>query len=81
MDTTDEKNEQVTPTVDEIKTRMIAVKERLPKNIKALFLHYHEDYNTYKKKSKIENAIYMRIADLDITEKLEAIADHLDKKI
>ena len=64
---------------DELKRRVIEVKKRLPKYVTGSFVIVFPEYNTYKGKSKLTNVLQLRVADLEITEKLEILAEKLNK--
>ena len=69
--------EQYEQHPDELKKRVINAKKQLPSSIVPLFIHMFPDFDTYKKKSRISNVLQLRIHDLEITEKLEQIVEHL----
>ena len=62
---------------DDLKARVIAVKKELPAAVVPAFIHKFPEYDTYKKKSRVSNVLQLRIADADITEKLEQLAASL----
>lgn len=74
-----EKEMETPNETDALKQRIINVKKELPGSVVPLFIKIHPDFDTYKKKSRITNVLQLRIADLDITEKLERMAEQIKK--
>lgn len=72
--------EQYEQHPDELKLRVINAKKQLPNGIVPLFVHVFPEFDTYKKRSRITNVLQLRIADLEITEKLEQLVDQLKMK-
>lgn len=66
------------PTSDDLKQRVINVKKRLPPQIVPLFVNVFPSFDTYKKRSRISNVLQLRIADEQITAKLEHLAEKLE---
>lgn len=72
------KNEQMEKQhPDALKQRVINAKKELPHGIVPLFTHVFPEFDTYKKRSRVQNVIQLRIADQDITEKLEQLVERL----
>ena len=71
-------NVKSTPTSDDLKQRVINVKKRLPPQIVPLFVTVFPSFDTYKKRSRISNVLQLRIADEQITAKLETLAEKLE---
>lgn len=65
---------------DELKKRVIYAKKHLPNGIVPLFVHVFPEFDTYKKRSRVTNVLQLRIADSEITEKLEILVDRLNNK-
>lgn len=56
-------------------TRVIKAKESLPgSGLSTLFLKKFPEFDTYKKRSRLNNVLQFRVTDEDITLKLEALA-------
>ena len=72
--------EQYEQHPDELKKRVMDAKKHLPNGIVPLFIHVFPEFDTYKKRSRLTNVLQLRIADLEITEKLEQLVDTLNTK-
>jgi len=69
------------PVCDALKERVKKAKEKLPASgITSLLVFYHPELDTVKKKSLISNIIQMKQTDEDITSKLEALVEQLEKE-
>jgi len=73
------KEKEKTPLSGDLKTRVLAVKAKLPKSgITSLLIFKHPELNTVKKRSLINNVLQLRQTDEDITLKLETLALKLE---
>jgi len=61
-------------TTDELKRRVIEVKKKLPTGIVPIFISKYPKFDNDKGRKKITNVIQLRIADVEITSKLESLA-------
>lgn len=70
------------PTTNELKTRVIAVKELLPKSgITSFLINIYPEYNNVKGRSLLSNVLQLRQADLQVTERLEKLAKTLNTNV
>lgn len=68
------------PLCNELKFRVLAVKEKLPKSgVTSLLIYKFPELDTVKKRSLISNVLQLRQTDEDITAKLEALAETINK--
>lgn len=65
---------------NDLKSRVIEAKRNLPNVIIPTFLHVFPELNTYKGRSRLTNVLQLRIADEDITQKLERLIEILKNK-
>lgn len=78
---TRKEKEQKPPREDLLK-RIIAAKEKLPKSgITSFFLQLNPEYDTVKNRSRLTNALQMKITDEDITIKIEALVKLMNTEI
>lgn len=66
------KNTAVTPT--ELKSRVLSIRPRLPKNVRSLVFKDHPEYDTATGSTKLNNVLSGAGSDLALTEILEALA-------
>jgi|GEM_PF-5504907 len=69
------KKKTVTPT--ELKTRVFAVRPRLPQNVRALVVERHPEYDTRSGAIKLNNVLSGASSDERLTEILESLAESL----
>ncbi len=66
------------PVSEKLKSRVLDVKKRLPKNgLVSLYFHYFksDDFkDSVKNKSRVQNVLYCRITDETITANFEELA-------
>jgi len=61
--------------VNDLRKRMVTVKQRLPKGAVTTLISLHPEFNAYKKSSRVRLVFNLSIVDEDITQKFEALAD------
>jgi hypothetical protein len=66
--------EKINP--DELKQRVINAKKVLPHSIVSMFAAKFPEYGSYKKRSRVANVVQLRIADVEITEKIEQLVEY-----
>tara|TARA_R110000744_G_scaffold121524_3_gene226232 strand:- start:1008 stop:1283 length:276 start_codon:yes stop_codon:yes gene_type:complete len=64
-----------TKEVNDLRKRMILVKEKLPKGAVTKFISLYPEFNPYKKASRVRLVFNLSIVDEDITQKFEALVD------
>jgi hypothetical protein len=69
-----ERERRSTVEVDALKARVLEVKKRLPPGVISLFVSRFPEFNTYKKSSRVNNVLTLRIVDEEITDLLENLA-------
>lgn len=72
MEAIAEKTTGNTPT--ELKARVLAVRPRLPQNIRALVLEKYREYDTAQGSRKLNNVLAFASSDARLTEILESLA-------
>lgn len=69
------------PICDALKERVTKAREKLPASgITSLLIHRHPELDNVKKKSLISNVLQLKQTDEEMTEKLEALVEQLQKK-
>ena len=61
-----------TPT--ELKARVLAVRPRLPQNVRALVMEKHPEYNTAQGSRKLNNVLAFASSDAKLTAIIESLA-------
>jgi hypothetical protein len=72
MEAIAEKTTGTTPT--ELKARVLAVRPRLPQNIRSLVLEKYSEYDTAQGSRKLNNVLAFASSDRRLTEILEGFA-------
>ncbi len=70
---------QQTPE-DALKSRVLDIKPRLPKNYTTFFIHYFPKFDNKKGKIRVRRAVNLQIADEEVTKNLEVMVKKLEKK-
>ncbi|CAB4128493.1 hypothetical protein UFOVP105_44 [uncultured Caudovirales phage] len=73
-------SERESSRADGLKKRVIEAKKQLPTFFGNTFLHVFPEYQTYKGKSRFTNVVQLRVADEEITEKIEKLIEILKQK-
>lgn len=66
------KNKAATPT--ELKSRVLAIRTKLPQNVRALVIDAHPEYDTAQGGRKLNNVLSGASSDERLTEIFEALA-------
>lgn len=69
-----------TSRTDDLKQRVIKAKKDLPPYFMGAFLHVFPEYQDQKGKSRVTNVLQLRVADEEITGKLEKLVNILNQK-
>lgn len=80
MERESEFSERNTSRTDDLKQRVIKAKKDLPPYFVGTFLHVFPEYQSYKGKSRVTNVLQLRVADEEITGKLEKLVEILKQK-
>jgi hypothetical protein len=64
--------ETATPT--ELKSRVLALRSKLPQNVRALVMEHYPEYDSRKGSTKLNNVLSGASSDLKLTEILESLA-------
>lgn len=64
---------------DALKSRIIAVKSKMPSGIVPLFVKVYPDFDTEILKLRIRNVLSLRCVDVEITAKLELLESKLNQ--
>lgn len=62
-------------TPDNVKQRMMKLKDKLPHNYRKLMVEKHPEYSTYQGRNLITNVVHLKSSDLRVVELLEEIIE------
>jgi len=74
------KANQIKTSDNELRHRIVDVKEVLPLQYTLLFTHYFPEYNNEEGIEKVRRVVNLRAVDQDITEKLEKLIVIINEK-